>query len=106
MDRITSFTASAPLPRASVSTPKPVPSLEPALPSLQLNIMHAYTRQNKTKPGSNLTERERRRLKKLLRSREQLGYSTSDRGGDFMVLTRTLDKKISRGDLSATTIYE
>ncbi|EYC44641.1 hypothetical protein Y032_0455g1767 [Ancylostoma ceylanicum] len=106
MERITSFTTSIPFPRAPVSTPKPAPSLEPALASLQLNIMQAYARQSKAKLGSNLTERERRGLKKLLRPLKELRYSISDEGGDFVVLPQTLDKKISRGDLSDTTMYE
>ncbi|EYC40623.1 hypothetical protein Y032_0604g557 [Ancylostoma ceylanicum] len=106
MDRITSFTASIPFPRTSVLTPKPASALEPALASLQLNIMQAYTSQSRTKSGSNLTEGERRGLRKLLKLRKELRYSVSDKGGDFVVLTQTLDKKISRDNISDTTLYE
>ncbi|EYB97280.1 hypothetical protein Y032_0142g2337 [Ancylostoma ceylanicum] len=104
-DRITSSVTSTPFPRTSVLTPKPAPALEPALASLELNIMQAYKRQSKAKSGSNLTERERRGLKMLVCLRKELRYNISDKGGDFVVLTQTLDKKLRREHLSDTTIY-
>ncbi|EYC24834.1 hypothetical protein Y032_0013g2128 [Ancylostoma ceylanicum] len=106
LDRISSFTTSIPFPRTSVLTPKPSPALEPALATLQLNLIQAYSRLTKTEPASNLTERERRGLKKLLELRNEFRYSVSDKSGDFVVLTQTMDKKLVNRDLSDATTYE
>ncbi|RCN46032.1 hypothetical protein ANCCAN_07979 [Ancylostoma caninum] len=106
LDRISSFTASILFPRTSVLTPKPSPSLEPALATLQLNIIQAYSRLTRTEHASNLTERERRGLKKLLELRNELRYSVSDKSGDFVVLTQTMDKDLVNRDFSDATTYE
>ncbi|EYC03767.1 hypothetical protein Y032_0091g2411 [Ancylostoma ceylanicum] len=106
LDRISPFSASIPFLKSSVLIPKPASALEPALATLQLNLMQAYSRQTKMKPASNLTEKEKRGLNKLPDLEKELRYSVSDKSGDFVELTQAMDKKLVKQDLSDTNTYE
>uniref|UniRef100_A0A7I4YFD5 Reverse transcriptase domain-containing protein n=1 Tax=Haemonchus contortus TaxID=6289 RepID=A0A7I4YFD5_HAECO len=97
---------SVPFPRNFYKEPPPVPEADVKFKILSAGVLTVLN-QNRRLRSSNLTYKQRQGLKELreLRSNGTLRITVSDKGGEFVVMSQTLDRAITELHLSDSSVY-
>ncbi|XGW35820.1 hypothetical protein V3C99_019196 [Haemonchus contortus] len=98
--------ASVPFPRNFYKEPSPVPEADVKFKILSSGVLTVLNR-NRRLQNTNLTCKQRQGLRELreLRSNGTLRISVSDKGGEFVVMSQTLDRAITELHLSDSSVY-
>ncbi|EYB89066.1 hypothetical protein Y032_0237g3264 [Ancylostoma ceylanicum] len=95
LDRIPTLLTSLPFPKSRICVPKPIPSLEPSIATLEVDIMRIYRNASKSLFASNLTSQELRGLRKLKAMRQNFRVTVGDKDGGFVIMPQDLDKALT-----------
>ncbi|EYC21534.1 hypothetical protein Y032_0988g3301 [Ancylostoma ceylanicum] len=106
LDRIPTLLTSLPFPKSRICVPKPIPSLEPSIATLEVDIMRIYRNASKSLFASNLTSQELRGLRKLKAMRQNFRVTVGDKDGGFVIMPQDLDKALTISALADESIYE
>ncbi|EYB82562.1 hypothetical protein Y032_0357g3392 [Ancylostoma ceylanicum] len=106
LDQTSTLLASLPFPKSRISVPKPIPSLELSIATLEVDLMRIYKKASKSRFASNLTSQELRGLKKLKAARRTFRVTVGDKDGAFVIMPQDLDKALTNAALADDSIYE